>query len=116
MIDWGRNQGIKGLKVELITEKERTPAIFAEIEGSTPEAETILFYGHLDKQPHMVGWREGLSPIEPVEEDGKLYGRGGADDGYAWFAAILAVKTVQAQNLPHNRIVIIIEADEESGR
>jgi acetylornithine deacetylase/succinyl-diaminopimelate desuccinylase-like protein len=115
MIDWGKQQNIQGFKVELITEKGRTPLIFAEIEPSYKDAETILFYGHLDKQPHMTGWREGLSPTNPVEEDGKLYGRGGADDGYAWFAALLAVKTVQTQKLKHNRVIVLIEADEESG-
>ena len=116
LIDWGKKQGIKGLTIELIQSPGKTPLIFAEVAPTLSGAETILFYGHLDKQPHMLPWREGLSPIDPVEEDGKLYGRGGADDGYAWFAAILAVKTLQHFKIPHGKIIIIIESDEETGR
>jgi acetylornithine deacetylase/succinyl-diaminopimelate desuccinylase-like protein len=72
-------------------------------------------YGHFDKQPHMTGWAEGLSPIDPKIVDQKLYGRGGADDGYAAYTAILSVKALQLQNLAHPRIVILLEGDEESG-
>jgi acetylornithine deacetylase/succinyl-diaminopimelate desuccinylase-like protein len=115
MIEWSEKQGLKGFKVELVEEKGRTPMIYAEVAGTTKDPETILFYGHLDKQPHMRPWGEGLDPIIPVEANGKLYGRGGADDGYAWFAAILIVKALQTQNVLHHRIVITIEADEESG-
>ena len=70
--------------------------------------------GHFDKQPHCTGWREGLGPTNPVIEGDLLYGRGGSDDGYSIFAAILAIKALQVQNLPHPRFVIIIEGDEES--
>jgi len=115
MLDWGKAQGIKNYHAELIDEKDRTPMIYAEIQGASKDSETILYYGHLDKQPHMTGWAEGLGPITPVERDGKLYGRGGADDGYAWFGAILALKALQTLGYPHPRVCIIIEADEESG-
>jgi acetylornithine deacetylase/succinyl-diaminopimelate desuccinylase-like protein len=77
-----------------------------------------MMYGHLDKQPPSEGWlnAEGLYPYQPIIKDGiKLYGRGGADDGYAIFAAITSLKALQDQGLPHARIVIIIEACEESG-
>ena len=72
-------------------------------------------YGHLDKQPEMVGWRDGYGPWKPVLADGKLYGRGGADDGYAVFASLAAIRELQAQQKPHGRIAILIECCEESG-
>ena len=76
---------------------------------------TVLLYGHLDKQPEMAGWREGLGPWTPVIEDDKLYGRGGADDGYAAFAALTAIECAQLEGLAHARLVLLIEASEESG-
>ena len=89
----------------------RTPLIFIDVPGTAPG--TILMYGHLDKQPEMKGWTTG--PWEPVIKDGRLYGRGGADDGYALFAALSALLALKQQNMPHARCVIIIEASEESG-
>jgi len=76
---------------------------------------TILMYGHLDKQPPLTNWNEGLGPYTPVIKDGKLFGRGGADDGYAIFAAVTSIIALQKQGLSHERIVILIEASEESG-
>ncbi len=84
-----------------------------EIPGQIDE--TVLLYGHLDKQPEMTGWEDGLSPWKPVLRGDKLYGRGGADDGYAAFASITAIKALQTQGIPHARCVILIEACEESG-
>src|SRR5256885_11918277 len=84
-----------------------------EIPGDA--SSTVLMYGHLDKQPAMVGWEDGLGPWTPVQRDGRLYGRGGADDGYAIFATIAAIRTLKVQKLPHSRIVVIIECCEEGG-
>jgi acetylornithine deacetylase/succinyl-diaminopimelate desuccinylase-like protein len=84
-----------------------------EVDGTAPG--TTLLYGHLDKQPPMHGWNEGLGPWTPVLRDGRLYGRGGADDGYAAFASITAIRALQAQGVKHPRCVVIIEACEESG-
>ena len=75
----------------------------------------MLLYGHLDKQPELTGWREGLGPWEPVREGDRLYGRGGGDDGYATFAALAAIEAVQAAGGAHARCVVVIEASEESG-
>ena len=76
----------------------------------------MLLYGHMDKQPPLDGlWEEGLGPYKPVIRDGKLYGRGGADDGYAIFSCVTAIKALKEQNVPHGRMVIIIEGCEESG-
>ncbi len=84
-----------------------------EIPGSGEE--TVLLYGHLDKQPEMTGWREGLGPWEPVIVGERLFGRGGADDGYAAFASLTALEVLQAQGVPHARCVVLIEGCEESG-
>ncbi|MBC7770521.1 MAG: M20 family metallopeptidase [Phycisphaerales bacterium] len=93
----------------------RTPLIFIDVPGAAREGDTVLLYGHLDKQPEMTGWSEGKGPWIPVIEGDKLYGRGGADDGYAMFGALGALLALKAQNAPHARAVIVIEASEESG-
>jgi acetylornithine deacetylase/succinyl-diaminopimelate desuccinylase-like protein len=83
--------------------------------GSGAGERTVLLYGHLDKQPEMTGWRDGLGPWNPVLEDGRLYGRGGADDGYAVFASLAAIAALQARGIGHARCVGLIETCEESG-
>lgn len=110
---WVEAQQIPGLRIETHELDGRTPLIFIEVDGD--ESSTVLMYGHLDKQPAMVGWNDGLGPWTPVLRDGKLFGRGGADDGYAIFAAVSAINAVKQQGAPHSRIVIIIECCEESG-
>ena len=110
---WVEQQGVTGLTIEVHEIGDRTPLIYMEIEGDA--SSTVLMYGHLDKQPAMVGWEAGLGPWTPVLRDGKLFGRGGADDGYAIFATITSIKTLQQQKLPHSRIVVMIECCEESG-
>ena len=113
---WVEAQKVPGLRLEVIRVEGRTPVIFFEIAGTKPGAtQTALMYGHLDKQPEFSGWRADLGPWTPKLEDGKLYGRGGADDGYAVYAAIAAVQALKAQKLPHPRIVGLIETSEESG-
>lgn len=110
---WCRREPIEGLTVEVVRLEGRTPLIYMEVPGQSDH--TVLLYGHLDKQPEMTGWREGLGPWVPVIEDGKLYGRGGADDGYAAYASLTAIRALQQAGTPHGRCVIIIEASEESG-
>lgn len=85
-----------------------------EVEGSDNSDSTILFYGHFDKQPYFSGWNEGLGPINPIIRNGKLYGRGSVDDGYAIYLAITAIKSCQELNINLPRCVILIEGDEES--
>ncbi len=110
---WVEQQRIPGLTIEKHEIDDRTPVLFLEIEGDP--SSTVLMYGHLDKQPAMVGWEEGLGPWTPVLRDGRLYGRGGADDGYAIFAAVSSIRALKQQNIAHSRIVVIIECCEESG-
>ncbi len=110
---WTEQQQVKGMKMEILESDGRTPLIYIEIDGDA--SSTVMMYGHLDKQPAMVGWEKGLGAWTPVLRDGKLYGRGSADDGYAIFASIAAVRAVQQQKEKHARIVVIIECCEESG-
>ncbi len=117
MENWARAQAIEGLKVEVVRLEGRTPLILLEIPATGTETgeDTVLLYGHLDKQPEMTGWDPDLGPWQPVLRGDKLYGRGGADDGYAIFGSLAAVQALREQQLPHARCVILIEACEESG-
>ena len=117
METWARAQPIAGLQVEVIQLEGRTPLIFLDIpaSGAGTGEDCVLLYGHLDKQPEMTGWDADLGPWTPVLKGDKLYGRGGADDGYAIFGSLAAVMALQEQGLPHARCVILIEACEESG-
>jgi len=110
---WCKSQDIPGMECEIVRIPGRTPLIFMDIPGENDD--TILLYGHLDKQPEMTGWADGLGPWIPVIKDEKLYGRGGADDGYAAFGSLTAIMALQREKLPHARCVVIIEACEESG-
>ena len=120
---WARAQEIDGLTVEVATLPGRTPLIVMEVpafgEGADPShdegVDTVLLYGHLDKQPPMVGWRDGLGPWSPVLDGDRLYGRGGADDGYSTFCALTAIEAVQRHGGAHRRCLVVIEASEESG-
>lgn len=113
IINWCTKQPIRNMQLTVLEEENRTPLLFIEIAGQIEE--TVLMYGHMDKQPEMRGWHSGLGPWEPVLQDGKLYGRGGADDGYAIFSALTAIAALQRHKIPHGRCVILIEASEESG-
>src|SRR5262245_31668864 len=105
------------MTLEVVRLAGRTPLLFIEVPATSgaENAGTVLLYGHLDKQPEMTGWSEGLGPWTPVIRDGKLYGRGGADDGYAVFASIAALRALRAEGRAHARCAILIECCEESG-
>ena len=110
---WASAQQIPGMRVEVVRIEGRTPLIFIEVPGSGDDC--VLLYGHLDKQPEMTGWAAHLGPWKPVIEGDKLYGRGGADDGYAIFGSLAAILALKEQNVAHSRCVVMIEACEESG-
>ena len=120
---WVASQKVHGLKLEVIRLEGRTPVLFFEVPASNgaspdeapPSSQTVLMYGHLDKQPEFTGWRNDLGPWTPKYENGKLYGRGGADDGYAVYASIAAIQALKSQKVAHPRIVGLIESCEESG-
>lgn len=129
-VSWAGKQAIAGMQIEVVRLAGRTPTILIDIpayqgkqrsapllerDQTEPTHKNVLLYGHLDKQPEMTGWRADLGPWQPVIEDGKLYGRGGADDGYAIFSALAAIAALQAQAVSHPRCVALIETSEESG-
>ncbi len=110
---WVLAQNVANSRLEVMQDGERTPVLVLEVDGTSDD--TVLLYGHLDKQPPMIGWEEGLGPWTPVMRDGKLYGRGSSDDGYAIFSVVSAIKALQSQKIPHARLVVLIECCEESG-
>ncbi|MGF6299693.1 acetylornithine deacetylase/succinyl-diaminopimelate desuccinylase-like protein [Paraburkholderia sp. WC7.3d] len=113
---WAEQQPVRGLKLEVVRLPGRTPVIFFETAATRSGSdETIVLYGHLDKQPEFDGWRHDLGPWTPKFEDGKLYGRGGADDGYAIYASLTALAALDAQGVERPRCVGLIETCEESG-
>ena len=59
---WARPQleAFAGATLEVVRLAGRTPVIFIEVPGEGDD--TVLLYGHLDKQPEMKGWSEGLGP------------------------------------------------------
>ncbi|MDA3039645.1 MAG: M20/M25/M40 family metallo-hydrolase [Actinomycetota bacterium] len=118
---WIAARPIVGLQARVQRLDGRTPLIVVDIpaygfEAGAPSGpETVLLYSHLDKQPEFSGWRDGLGPWTPVRDGNRLYGRGGADDGYAAFASLIAIEAVQAAGGRHRRCVLLVEASEESG-
>jgi len=129
-VSWAQKQAITGMQIEVVRLPGRTPTLLIDIPEFTGELrapplleadqkphrpKTVLLYGHLDKQPEMTGWRDDLGPWQPKIEDGKLYGRGGADDGYSVFTSLAALAALQAQSVSHPRCVALIETSEESG-
>jgi acetylornithine deacetylase/succinyl-diaminopimelate desuccinylase-like protein len=117
MEKWARAQTIPGMQLEVVRLEGRTPLIFIDIPAANggSNEDCVILYGHLDKQPEMTGWDEDLGPWKPVIKGDRLYGRGGADDGYAIFGSLTAIMALQNQGLPHSRCVVLIEACEESG-
>ncbi|MCP4870469.1 MAG: M20/M25/M40 family metallo-hydrolase [Proteobacteria bacterium] len=111
---WLERNPVPGSTVHVGRAPGRTPLILVDCPG-TGEGDTVLMYGHLDKQPEMEGWLEGLGPWIPKIIDDKLYGRGAADDGYALFASVAALRALHEQGVARNRVVLIIEFSEESG-
>jgi acetylornithine deacetylase/succinyl-diaminopimelate desuccinylase-like protein len=113
---WCAERPLPGAHVEVARLPGRTPVIVIDVPATDPEARgTVLLYGHLDKQPEMEGWREDLGPWKPVRDGDRLYGRGGADDGYAAYASLAALEAVRRHGGRHARALVLIEASEESG-
>lgn len=113
---WVEAQKVEGLRLEVVRLEGRTPVLFFELDATRAgSTQTVMMYGHLDKQPEFNGWRKDLGPWTPKYEDGRLYGRGAADDGYAVYASIAAIQALKAQQVAHPRIVGLVETCEESG-
>ncbi len=113
---WVEGRKVAGLKLEVVRIEGRTPVILFEVPATKAACtDTVVMYGHLDKQPEFNGWRNDLGPWTPKYDDGKLYGRGGADDGYAIYASLAAIMALDGQGVPRPRIVGLVESCEESG-
>lgn len=112
-VEWVQSRRVAELAIEVVRLPGRTPVLLLELPGDVDD--TVLLYGHLDKQPEMTGWSDGLGPWSPVRRGDRLYGRGGADDGYAVFASVAALELLRAQRVRHARCVVLIETCEESG-
>jgi acetylornithine deacetylase/succinyl-diaminopimelate desuccinylase-like protein len=114
---WVADRNLPGVTVETVRLEGRTPLVVVDIPATTgaQDAGTVVLYGHLDKQPPVGGWADGLGPWTPVIRDGRLYGRGAADDGYSGYAAVAAIEGVRAAGGSHARCVILLETSEESG-
>jgi acetylornithine deacetylase/succinyl-diaminopimelate desuccinylase-like protein len=110
---WCKTQPINDMSIEIVRIEGRTPLLFIDIPGQSDDV--VLLYGHYDKQPEFSGWDDDLDPWTPVIKDGKLYGRGGADDGYAVFGSLTAIRALQEQGVPHAHCVVLVEGCEESG-
>lgn len=107
---------LKGISKKIFQPEGMTPLIVYVVEKTEGASDVqLMFYGHLDKQPWMEGWAEGLGPTKPVIRDNRLFGRGGGDDGYAPYSTMLAVKNAQMQGVKHPRIALVLETEEESG-
>jgi acetylornithine deacetylase/succinyl-diaminopimelate desuccinylase-like protein len=113
MAQWCRAQSLPGARIEIRRIAGLTPLLLVDVPGELPGC--VLLYGHLDKQPEFTGWLPGLGPWEPVMRDGKLYGRGAADDGYAVFSSLTAIAALKQQGIKLPRCIVLIEACEESG-
>ncbi|HKN96879.1 MAG TPA: M20/M25/M40 family metallo-hydrolase [Pseudonocardiaceae bacterium] len=114
---WLSDRDLPGATVDIVTLEGKSPVLVADLPASrgAEAAGTVLLYGHLDKQPPVGGWSDGLDPWTPVIRDGRLYGRGAADDGYAGFAAAAALQALRAAGGTHGRCVLLLETGEESG-
>jgi acetylornithine deacetylase/succinyl-diaminopimelate desuccinylase-like protein len=115
---WLLGRRVPDAVVEIVRLPGRTPVLLMDVpaaDGVPAEAGTVLLYGHLDKQPPVGGWSAGLGPWIPVLRDGRLYGRGAADDGYSGYAAAAAIEAVRAAGGSHGRCVVVLETAEESG-
>jgi acetylornithine deacetylase/succinyl-diaminopimelate desuccinylase-like protein len=113
LVEWCRANALDDMHLEVVELPGRTPLLFIELPGEIDD--TVLLYGHMDKQPEMTGWSEGFGPWTPVLRGDRLYGRGGADDGYSTFASLTALKILREQRIAHARCVVLIEGSEESG-
>ena len=116
MREWLAKRDLPGARLEVLSLPDRSPVLILDLPATDGvETGTALLYGHLDKQPPVGGWGEGLGPWTPVLRDGRLYGRGAVDDGYAGYAAAAAIEAVRAAGGKHGRCVVLLETGEESG-
>jgi acetylornithine deacetylase/succinyl-diaminopimelate desuccinylase-like protein len=115
LASWARARKLASVDVTIHRLEGRTPTLVVTVDSTAGDGGTVVLYGHLDKQPPLGDWSDGLGPFTPVRRGDRLYARGVSDDGYAIFSALSAIEAMEAQGLPHGRCVVLIEASEESG-
>ena len=115
LADWAAARTLANVDVTIHRLEGRTPALVVTVDSTAGEGGTVVLYGHLDKQPPLGDWSEGLDPFVPVRRGDRLYARGVSDDGYAIFSALSAIESMEANGIAHARCVVLIEASEESG-
>jgi acetylornithine deacetylase/succinyl-diaminopimelate desuccinylase-like protein len=115
LASWARARQLASVDVEIHRLVGRTPTLVVTVDSTAGEGDTVVLYGHLDKQPPLGDWSEGLAPFVPVRRGDRLYARGVSDDGYALFSALSAIEAMEANGIAHGRCVVLIEASEESG-
>lgn len=115
LAQWARERSLQHFDVDVVRLEGRTPVLLVTVEATNDDDATVVLYGHMDKQPPLGDWSEGLAPYAPVRRGDRLFARGVADDGYSTFAALLALESLEARAVPHSRCVVLIEASEESG-
>ena len=115
LADWARARSLANFDVTIHRLEGRTPVLVVTVDATAPGSGSAVLYGHLDKQPPLGDWSEGLAPFEPVRRGDRVFARGIADDGYSTFSALLAIEAMEAHAIPHSRCVVLIEASEESG-
>ena len=112
---WARARRLANFEVTIERLEARTPLLVVTVEATSTGTGTAVLYGHLDKQPPLGDWSDGLAPFSPTRVGDRLYARGLADDGYSTFSALLALEALEDAGTPHSRVVVLIEASEESG-
>ncbi len=115
LAEWVNSRNLDGAQVRIQRLPGRTPVLVLDVAATKEGLGTVVLYGHMDKQPPLGEWSEGLHPYQPVRRGDRVYARGIADDGYATFAAVLAIEELQKSSAPHARMILLIEASEESG-
>ncbi len=115
LAEWATSLSLHDATVTIETLPGRTPLLVIDVPATCDADGTVVLYGHLDKQPALGAWSEGLAPFTPVHRGDRLYARGVADDGYAVFAALLGLRALEREGTGHARCVTLIEASEESG-
>jgi acetylornithine deacetylase/succinyl-diaminopimelate desuccinylase-like protein len=115
LANWAHSRALGHADVAVHRLEGRTPMLVVTVDSTAGDQGTVVLYGHLDKQPPLGDWSDGLEPFVPVRRGDRLYARGVADDGYAIFSALTAIEAMEQQGIPHARCVVLIEASEESG-
>lgn len=115
LAEWARGRKLADFEVEIHRLDGRTPLLCVTVEATCDAPGTAVLYGHLDKQPPLGEWSDGLSPFSPVRRGDRVFARGIADDGYSTFSALLALEALEANRIGHSRCIVLIEASEESG-